>query len=97
MPAAKRQFGYFCLPLLYGDDFIGRIDCKAHRKDGRFEVKALHFCAELTETETVLADLSVALRDFARFHACSKIDLSAEIPEALRNPLNTALSAAGEI
>ena len=94
VPAAKRQFGYFCLPLLYGDDFIGRIDCKAHRKDGRFEVKALHFCAELTETETVLADLSVALRDFARFHACSKIDLSAEIPEALREPLNTALSAA---
>lgn len=96
VPAAKRQFGYFCLPLLYGDNFIGRIDCKAHRKDGRFEVKALHFCAELTETETVLADLSVALRDFARFHACSSIELSAEIPEALRNPLNAALSAAAQ-
>ncbi|MFL1454263.1 DNA glycosylase AlkZ-like family protein [Marinobacter sp. GN3S48] len=32
VPAAKRQYGYFCLPLLYRDEFIGRMDCKAHPK-----------------------------------------------------------------
>jgi uncharacterized protein YcaQ len=34
VPAPLRQFGYFCLPVLYRDRLVGRIDCKAHRKDG---------------------------------------------------------------
>lgn len=32
VPEPKRKYGYFCLPVLYGADFIGRIDCKAERK-----------------------------------------------------------------
>ncbi|MEM9121100.1 MAG: crosslink repair DNA glycosylase YcaQ family protein, partial [Cyanobacteria bacterium P01_F01_bin.56] len=43
VPAAKRQYGYFCLPLLYRDKFVGRMDCKAHRKIGHLEIKSLHF------------------------------------------------------
>ncbi|MDR2283192.1 MAG: winged helix DNA-binding domain-containing protein, partial [Sphingobacterium sp.] len=31
-PKEKRQYGYFCLPILFGNTFIGRVDCKAHRK-----------------------------------------------------------------
>lgn len=31
-PKEKRQYGYFCLPILFGDTFIGRVDCKAHQK-----------------------------------------------------------------
>ncbi|WP_374462448.1 serine hydrolase [Chryseobacterium sp.] len=34
----KRQYGYFCLPILFGDQFIGRVDCKAHRKEKRLEL-----------------------------------------------------------
>jgi uncharacterized protein YcaQ len=32
LPESRRQYGYFCLPLLYRDRFVGRIDCKAHRE-----------------------------------------------------------------
>jgi uncharacterized protein YcaQ len=32
LPEHKRTFGYFCLPVLYGTDFIGRLDVKADRK-----------------------------------------------------------------
>ena len=41
-PADKRRYGYFSLPILYQNQLIGRLDPKAHRKDGIFEVKALH-------------------------------------------------------
>jgi len=31
VPAPKRKYGYFCLPILYSDKFIGRVDAKADR------------------------------------------------------------------
>ena len=39
LPGPKRQYGYFCLPIMYRDRFVGRIDCKAHRKAKLLEVK----------------------------------------------------------
>ncbi|MGK7488777.1 DNA glycosylase AlkZ-like family protein, partial [Salmonella enterica] len=33
-PAAKRQYGYFVLPLLYLGRLVGRMDAKMHRKTG---------------------------------------------------------------
>jgi uncharacterized protein YcaQ len=41
-PAPKRRYGYFTLPILHRGALIGRLDPKAHRKDGIFEVKALY-------------------------------------------------------
>ena len=38
VPAEKRKYGYYVLPILYGDKFIGRIDAKADRKNKEFLV-----------------------------------------------------------
>jgi uncharacterized protein YcaQ len=42
-PAAKRQYGYFVLPFLYGDALIGRIDPLYNRKTRTLEVNAVHW------------------------------------------------------
>ena len=34
VPAEKRHYGYFVLPILWGTSFLGRMDAKAERKDG---------------------------------------------------------------
>ncbi len=41
-PAAKRRWGYFALPILYGDRFVGKLDAKADRKAGVLRVNAVH-------------------------------------------------------
>ncbi len=72
LPEGKRQFGYFCLPLLYRDRFVGRLDCKAHRREGRLELRALHREARVDgEFDRMLA---ATLEDFAAFNGCQEID-----------------------
>lgn len=53
-PASKRRWGYFALPILVGDGFVGKLDAKADRKAGVLRVNAVHedvaFTAEVSES-----------------------------------------------
>ena len=75
----KRVFGYFCLPILYGDQIVGRIDCKAHRAKNQFEVISLHL--EPQHLNHTIADpahffsaLNSEIRHFAQFNQCININ-----------------------
>jgi uncharacterized protein YcaQ len=73
VPGPLRQFGYFCLPLLYRDRLVGRIDCKAHRAQARLEVKSIHIDKPVGEDFPEL--MSAALISFASFNSCEQIDI----------------------
>ena len=72
IPAPKRRYGYLALPLLYKDNFVGRMDCKAHRADKVLEIKGLFFESG-HDTSEVHAALDKALPDFARFQGCDSV------------------------
>ena len=42
IPVAKREFGYYVLPILHGDRLIGRIDPAMDRKRGVLTINAVH-------------------------------------------------------
>ncbi|WP_241292304.1 winged helix-turn-helix domain-containing protein [Microbulbifer celer] len=66
VPATKRRFGYFCLPILYRDTFAGVVDLKADREAGLLRVKALHWSQ--SPKSGLLKGFNKALGDFARYH-----------------------------
>lgn len=73
VPEAKRKFGYFCLPLLHGDRFVGRLDAKADRPGARLLVQSLHFEAGVDRDE-LLPALRKTLRTFAEFNGCRQFE-----------------------
>ena len=75
MPPEKRIRGYFCLPLLYGDQFIGCIDAKALRSDKKLIVRNL--CLEKGKAKDLPAEAIWidALTRFAEFNGCKMIDI----------------------
>ncbi|WP_269531364.1 winged helix-turn-helix domain-containing protein [Chitinimonas sp. BJYL2] len=67
-PAPKRQYGYFVLPILSRGKLVGRLDAKAHRKEGVFEVKALYLEPGVRLSQRLMADVSAALQRCADWH-----------------------------
>jgi len=64
-PAAKRRWGYFALPILYGDRLVGKLDATADRAAGVLRVDAIHRDAAFTETMT--AEIGHEIEDLARW------------------------------
>lgn len=95
VPAAKRQYGYFCLPLLYRDQFIGRMDCKAHRKNRHLEIKALHFHQHHFDQDSVIRAFADAITVFRQFQQCDSVSLTSVSPKHLTDVLRRALDGAG--
>ncbi|RDZ29177.1 winged helix-turn-helix domain-containing protein [Lysobacter silvisoli] len=92
-PEAKRRYGYFVLPILARGRLVGRLDAKAHRREGVFEVKALHLEEGIAPERAPVDDIARAIDDCARWHGTPKVAVTRCYPAALRAPLRAALKA----
>ncbi|HKS34622.1 MAG TPA: winged helix-turn-helix domain-containing protein [Enterobacteriaceae bacterium] len=74
-PAAKRQYGYFVLPLLHQGRLVGRMDSKMHRKTGELEIMALYLEPETSLSASLEQGLKRAIDDFAVWQGASVVRL----------------------
>jgi hypothetical protein len=66
LPKAKRQLGYFTLPVLAGDTIVAALDLKADRQAGRLLIQAWHWLGD-GRAKTHKAAIEAELDRFARF------------------------------
>ncbi len=82
-PASKRRFGYYTLPILHRGALVGRLDPKAHRAQGQFEVKALALEPGVEPTADLVAGLGAALRRLAAWHGTPELVIRRSEPADL--------------
>lgn len=83
VPPAKRRFGYYVMPFLYGDRLVARIDLRARRAEGELTVVAIHPEPEATLDEAALSALAAQLESLAKWLELSRVHLACERPLAI--------------
>ena len=70
VPAEKRKYGYYTLPVLCGERFIGRIEAVPDRREGILRVKGFWLEPGVRVTKKMKIELERALKRFAQFNDC---------------------------
>lgn len=73
VPAPRRQYGYYVLPLLEGERLVGRLDAKTHRKDGVLEVRGVWWEPRARPTAKRLGGLDEALGRLADYLGVERV------------------------
>jgi uncharacterized protein YcaQ len=89
-PEGKRRYGYFTLPILRRGELIGRLDAKAHRGEGLFEVKSLHLEPGVTPDDALVDDVAGALLECAAWHNTPEVVVRRSDPPGLAAVLEDA-------
>jgi uncharacterized protein len=90
-PVARRKYGYYSLPILHNGALVGRLDAKAHRKQGIFEIKAIHLEPDTPVNDDLVSGLAGALRDCAGWHKTQEVLVRRSDPSELTETLRVAL------
>ena len=91
LPATQRQFGYFCLPILWNGQLVARMDCKADRKAARLDILNLAIEPSVKKIDEFANALSTELNKFNRFNGCTSIQLHHTIPNHAKACLDSYL------
>jgi uncharacterized protein len=83
-PQAKRQYGYYVLPILHGDTFIGRIDPRYDRKQRAFVIHAVHSEAGATIDAQAVTATGEAIKGLAHWLGAKTIEFSQALPDEWR-------------
>lgn len=89
VPAQKRKYGYFCLPVLWNGRLVARLDCKAERKGKMLLIRNLVTELTVRDKGRLVDSLVNELIHFAAFNQCDAIRVGKLPDKALQALLVT--------
>ncbi|HNR91564.1 MAG TPA: crosslink repair DNA glycosylase YcaQ family protein [Dokdonella sp.] len=90
-PAPRRHYGYFVLPILHRGALVGRLDAKAHRAEGLFEVHVVHLEPGVEADIALARPIAAAIRACADWHGTPRVKITRSDPRAFAPLLRSAL------
>lgn len=75
VPAEKRRYGYYVLPILYGDRFIARFEPEREKTRGVMTIKNWWWEKDITPNQQMKSDLVECLQRFLGFLNVSGIEV----------------------
>lgn len=89
-PEHKRKFGYYTMPILWGDRLVGRFDSRLDRASNTFVILGLWLEDNALAKDEAFADaLARGYARFTTFLGASKMDARSVQPPALRRRLTS--------
>ncbi|MEW6405344.1 MAG: crosslink repair DNA glycosylase YcaQ family protein [Chloroflexota bacterium] len=76
-PVHQRRWGYYTLPILYGDDLVARLDPKMDRKTGTLHILGFWLEDDAPKDGAFATALGNGLKRFADMAGAKKVDVSA--------------------
>jgi uncharacterized protein len=83
-PTAKRRWGYFALPVLHGDQLVGKVDAIADRKGSTLRVNAIH--QDVRFTRAITNAVQAELEALASWLGLGAVDLPRRVASSARSP-----------
>ena len=90
-PEKKREWGYFCMPILHRDRLVGRLDPKLDRKSGVLTLKKLYLEPGIAPDGELVSAVAGAMQDFMAFHKAADLTIEHSAPAVFGKKLAAAL------
>lgn len=88
LPQNKRKFGYYVLPILWGDRFIGRVDPLMDRKNEKLLINSIHAEPGAPSDKEVSTKIGQTIERLAEFLGAKEVEYTSRIPAAWKNSLH---------
>jgi uncharacterized protein YcaQ len=83
-PVAEREYGYYVLPVLYGDRFVARFEPVRDKKNGTVTIKNWWWEPGVRQSKRMQAALNQAIQRFLRFLDTTQLQLDPKIVKQAR-------------
>ncbi len=87
-PPSKRKYGYYVLPILHGDKFIGRLDPLMDQKNGKLIIKAVYAESNAPKDKDTSREIRDSVILLSEFLGAKEVVYSRKVPRFWKSHLH---------